>query len=415
MARTVSVQITDAAIKRHAVEVGVRELNDTRSPLRLRYRSDRQRATWFLLQSRHGKKTWHKVGNWPDITAKALRLRLPGMLADLAASATASTRVSGWETVGELLNWYGDRMANDRTLSEGRRFTVTSAIRCHLLPCFAELRLEDLNHRAVDGLFWRRLQARYKLSTVKAWFAILKRATRLATKLQLIERDPLAAVTFGNFTTASVQPKAGKLRPSQVKALLKTTPPEAAHRETALFLLLLMCGTRIGETRRTAWSHIDAGGWYIPPEHAKNRTEHYLPMTEPLQRVLMWWRAQSQGSALFPEGAGTLSASTASALIRGISRREWTAHDLRKLARTCWADLGVDYMVGELLLNHTLSKLDQTYIHTHAEAQKLAALTQYHQWLMDNGLAELLKRLESKTEGRQPILSDSPEGTIHAA
>jgi hypothetical protein len=46
-----------------------------------------------------------------------------------------------------------------------------------------------------------------------------------------------------------------------------------------------------------------------------------------------------------------------------------------------WADLGVDYMVAETLLNHAKDKLDQAYIHTHLEMKKKEALNAYHQWL----------------------------------
>lgn len=399
MTTTLTLSINDTAIKRHVADPSVKELRDARYPLRLRYRQNRDKASWYLVQHRDGKSQWRKLGTWPLLSSKVLLPRLPELLAQLAVKPAGGISATGWHSMGELLRWYGDRMETDRQLSESRRRTVASAIQCHLLPAFDSTPIQRLTHDCVDRLFWLPLQGRYKLSTLKAWFAILKRATRLAATLKLIERDPLAAVTFGNFTTARIQPKVGKLRPSQVPLLLAGIPTDTP-RTAALFLLMLLCGTRIGETRKAQRGHIDRQGWYIPPEHAKSRTEHQLPMTPALERVLAWWSHHSTGPFLLSEGVGCLSSATASALIRGISGREWTAHDLRKLARTCWADLGVDYMVGELLLNHTLSKLDQTYIHTHAETQKLAALTTYHQWLMDNGLAGLLDRLESKTEPR---------------
>ncbi len=65
-------------------------------------------------------------------------------------------------------------------------------------------------------------------------------------------------------------------------------------------------------------------------------------------------------------------------MVRSVSLGEWTAHDLRKLARTCWADLGVDYMVAEQLLNHSMTKLDQAYIHTYMENQKRSAIELWH-------------------------------------
>ena len=72
-----------------------------------------------------------------------------------------------------------------------------------------------------------------------------------------------------------------------------------------------------------------------------------------------------------------------------LSGEQWTSHDLRKTARTAWADLGVDYLIGELLLNHALKALDVTYIHTTAEAQKRQALERWHAWLDERGFAAL--------------------------
>ena len=43
-------------------------------------------------------------------------------------------------------------------------------------------------------------------------------------------------------------------------------------------------------------------------------------------------------------------------------------------------DLKVDYMIGEFLLNHAMSKLDEAYIHTEAQALKREALEKYA-WL----------------------------------
>jgi hypothetical protein len=45
-------------------------------------------------------------------------------------------------------------------------------------------------------------------------------------------------------------------------------------------------------------------------------------------------------------------------------------------------------MVGELLLNHALSRMDKTYIHTYAAAQCRDALARYHGWLVDKDVIE---------------------------
>ena len=76
-------------------------------------------------------------------------------------------------------------------------------------------------------------------------------------------------------------------------------------------------------------------------------------------------------------------------MFTSVSKGEWSSHDLRKVARTARADLGVDYMVGETLLNHAMKDLDATYIHTTAEGLKRKALEAWHQHLDSQGFALL--------------------------
>ena len=108
----------------------------------------------------------------------------------------------------------------------------------------------------------------------------------------------------------------------------------------------------------------------------------------------MAYRDFAKGAFLFGAGNGrALSAQDASRLIRDFSGGEWSAHDLRKFARSMWLDRGGDYFVCELLLNHKLKKLDKTYIHAHAEKQKGAVLSDYHGYVFGLGLSGVLTEI----------------------
>lgn len=72
-----------------------------------------------------------------------------------------------------------------------------------------------------------------------------------------------------------------------------------------------------------------------------------------------------------------------------LAKGEWSSHDLRKVTRTAWTDIGVDYMVGEQLLTHAMKNLDATYIHTAAEALKRRALEAWHRQLDQHGFTAL--------------------------
>ena len=98
---------------------------------------------------------------------------------------------------------------------------------------------------------------------------------------------------------------------------------------------------------------------------------------------------------MFPAArSGSLGPTAASEIFVRLSRRDWTSHDVRKLARTAWMDLGVDYLVGEMLVNHALRNMDATYIHTTAEALKREALERWHNQLDQQGLSALTGETE---------------------
>jgi hypothetical protein len=80
------------------------------------------------------------------------------------------------------------------------------------------------------------------------------------------------------------------------------------------------------------------------------------------------------------------------------------------VARTQWMDLGIDYLVGEMLLNHAMKDLDATYIHTTAEGMKRKALETWHQHLDQHGF----KPLHSETCAGHPMES-IPEQTNNGA
>lgn len=69
-----------------------------------------------------------------------------------------------------------------------------------------------------------------------------------------------------------------------------------------------------------------------------------------------------------------------------LGKGEWTSHDLRKLARTGWADLGIDFLIGEMLINHAMGHNVQAYIHSTVEERKRIALEQWHAHLDGKGL-----------------------------
>lgn len=338
---------------------------------------------------------WRKVGNWPALPAKTLIERMPDILGQFAVDPNSKPSADGaFVTVGDLMRWHVSRTKADRNLSHSRRSSILSSTTKHIIPRIGDVPLSDVAHQIIDEHLMWPLQQDYSVSYCRMIFEVMRGAFRNARKLRQVTNDPCSGMRFSDFITAPSQTKQGTLRSDMIEDLSNQFR-KYADSYRMLALLMLCHGTRIGETRRAKWSHFaglnseDDCSWNIPKTDTKTKTAHRLPITEEVKSELVNYRKKQKeagysGAWLFPgTGGKPISAGTANRNIQAVSGRQWTAHDLRKLARTCWADLGVDYMVGEMLLNHALSKLDRTYIHTYVEKQIVEALKKYHDFLTD--------------------------------
>ncbi|MCQ9423360.1 site-specific integrase [Pseudomonas sp. LJDD11] len=414
LVKTLTVLMSDAEIRRHAERLHVRALRDARHPaLHFRYStSDRRKGSWHVVI--RGK--WGKAGNYPDIGAKLMQSTLPAIIARRSADPAAASTTTSWTTVGDLLTWHIDRMSRDRGLSERRKASALSALRCHLVPKLQHLELGELNRATLDRLLMWPMQEQFELSFVRSVYGVLAVAFRQAMRLALLDTNPMADLKYTDFVRTRIRPKPARLRGDDVAGILAdlTQRFDAAPLECTLALMMLCHGTRLGETRQARWKNVNLSTrqWFIPAPDTKTKTEHTLPLTAQACALIERYRAQQQtagytGPFMFPgRSAGALSASKASKLFAGLSKGEWSSHDLRKVARTAWADLGVDYMVGEMLLNHAMKDLDATYIHTTAEVLKRQALEAWHNHLDAHGFASL----HSATYARQKMTTDS----VHA-
>ena len=400
MPKTIAVSLSEAAIKRHAAQGEVAQLRDPQRPIRFRYRKNRERGSFYVVSRAQGKEHWHKIGNYPGLTVKAALSALPEVMKRLAIEPQSSElATSSWSTVGDLLGWYGQRVAADGHLSKYRTASVKSVLKCHLIPSLGDLPLADLNRATLDARLMWPMQTSKSVSYVRMVFGILRVAIKQARTLDLIGTDPLIGLSFTDFIKTKVKPKEARLRPSDAGMLLEQWARlfPAFPYVVCLAVLMLAHGTRAGETRQAKWRHFDLVGrfWHIPAADTKTKKAHSLPLTTQMCAFLARYRKFQavmgyEGAFLFPRANGhSANEADVSRGIAQLSGGAWSSHDLRKAARTAWADLGVDYLTGELLLNHALKALDVTYIHTTAEKQKREALELWHAWLDARGFTAL--------------------------
>ena len=388
---TAAVKITDAEIKRQAAGT-VRDLRDIENRgLYLRFTRDRARASWYLVF----KGKWNLIGTFPDLNTKQVLAALPGIR--LRLEAGEGSNLSKWVLTGELLDWYADRMARDRSLSSKRKKTGASLIKCHLKPLLGDVPLASINKATLDDKFMWPAQESIGIDYVRSAFQLLALAFRQAFKLRLIATNPMKDVKFSDFSKAKVGVKPSRLRVTQLQELITLLlEAKASEPADAMLALMMLChGTRIGETRQAQWSHISLAEreWFIPAANTKTGVEHHLPLTDQVRQLLinyrdLQWANGYDGQFLFPARNGkALSEGQASAVFTRLGKGEWTSHDLRKVARTGWADIGVDHLIGELLINHAMGHNVKVYIQSDVMGRKRDALEKWHAHLDQRGFA----------------------------
>ncbi|AWK83547.1 hypothetical protein BST98_16100 [Photobacterium damselae] len=383
-----SIKLTDSAIRKALLNDNVSELVGIGSSFVLRPHKKRLSATWYLVMYKESSRQRHKIGTWPSLSAERILKAKEELL--LIAASNRPPSLNEWVYIRELLQWYLERSSIDRSLSIKRKRNIKSSITKHLIPLLGGEQISDVSPSLIeDELIWP-LQGKMAVSTVRQHFVLLKRVFRVAFKQERLTCNPLSDIVFTDFFNCKIKGKPSALLPQHLESLWVNLLEQKSI-SGRLPTFMLMHGTRIGETRQLRWSHID---WQskclvIPESLTKGKCpEHTIMLTPKAVRWLYEHRDLQlskgyRGVYLFPSNTkGTcLSENEANKIIQKISCGQWQSHDLRKLARTMWIQLGIDYWVAERLLNHTMSKLDEAYIHTQAEEQKLKALQLWHNTL----------------------------------
>lgn len=405
MTSTAIVKISDAEIRRQAAGQ-VRDLRaQGNQGLYFRFHRSRERGTWYLIH----KGRWNKIGSYPELSAPKVVAALPDIRLRLEGGDRAS--LSSWGLAGELLSWFADRMSRDRNLSAKRKSTAASVMKQHLIPRLGDTPLAEIDKALLDRKLMWPLQESLSIDYVRLVFQLLVLAFRQAHKIGRITSNPLAGIRFGDFSKAKITVKPSRLRGVHLEELLARLLSALAQtpQHGVLALMMLFHGTRLGETRQARWSHISLAEreWFIPAEHTKTGVEHRLPLTEQARLLLLDYREIQraegyEGLFMFPGRQGSpMSHGKACEVFSVIGQGEWTSHDLRKLARTGWADLGVDHLVGELLINHAMGHNVKVYIQSDVMARKREALEKWHAHLDQKGFALIrgLTRFRSVDSG----------------
>ncbi|MBD1572873.1 site-specific integrase [Vibrio sp. S17_S38] len=391
---TVTVRMSEAQIRKHIDDRRVSELKDARCSLYLRFNSNRTGGTWWLRRYKNGSEMKVRIGQYPTTQAKDVMSLVSA--ATITIEKGDAVECSKFETVDQLIDWHVKRESSSKLSSRERLNNLRSMADRHLIGMFHGVSVMKVDHALIDADLIKPMFAQgYSVAYVRAIFNLLKTAFNTAHKLKHITLNVIADVRFksffnDNFSLTRAQLKGCRVNADQLPGILQMTK-QARFPVRMLIMMILGHGSRIGETRKAKWSDISfmMKRWTIPKSETKNGEEMVYPLSAWMVEQLhsyQAWQVESGyvGDWVFPvskKGNKAVYASLASQWVQEVAQGLWSAHDLRKRARSIWLDIGVDYIVCEALLNHARDKLDQAYIHTHMELQKKQAIETYHEWL----------------------------------
>jgi len=399
--KTKSLVLCDKAIREYSQQVGIFQLKDTQDPLLFRFHDSRKSGSYYLIKRIQGKSRWVRLGSYPEISTttarKALAIAIKRMTLLAQQGEFGEVSFCANNSIADILNWYLSRHLANPHLSKDSQKGVKSVIEHHLIPAIGNLSLTQVSRQVLDQqLFWP-LQQRLKPSTVKQIFQILKRAFKTAFGVGLIQENPMVAISFKDLVTSKVRVKAARLTVIDLPKLFLQIQQASSTTQLLVFLMLLF-GTRVGETSQAKWLDFDRRSnlWRIPAGNTKTGQAHRLPMTQLVWQLLRHYKQSlpvklQRSPWLFPTRSNVkkaISPQYASQIVSLLAKGHWSAHDLRKLARTAWLELDIDYVIGEFLLNHQLRQVDKAYIQTFADVKCQQAINTWHQYLFINGLRE---------------------------
>lgn len=345
------------------------------------------KKTWFLHYRKAGdpRKQRLTIGEYPvlslaDAREKAQEALLKAKRGEDPSGEKRAHKAS--PTFRDLVDEYLERHASKkRTSDEQRRILMKEFV-----PAWGPIKARDVTRRDVIAAI-ERIVDRGKPVMANRSLSVLSRVFNWGMKKGLIELNP----ALGLEPPGEEASRERVLTDDEIKKVWVAF--DSAGPAGPLFKLLLILGQRKGETMNMRWADLDleSGVWIIPPEFAKNETEHRVPLPGLAIEILCQLKAKADGRKVkspwvFPskvgQGAEPLSNVQKNIdAVRTESGVSFWPHDLRRTVATGLAQLGISRFTIGKVLNHTtlaekgLARITAVYDRHSYDAEKREALT----------------------------------------
>ena len=343
--------------------------------------SEKGTAAWVLRYRLGGARKELTLGRYPDISLARAREIASAKRAEVQQGVDVSKEkrraeqesASAW-TFARLSDDYLAKAADylaENTIS-GRR----QQLRAYVLPKIGSMKAAEVSPADIVGIV--EATAAKSLHVARLVMIAVREVFAHGVGRHVVEANPCAHIKAKSIIGGKPEQRDRvMLTDAELSAMLPALA--SIGRQNALMVrILLATGARIGELTRAEWAHVDfeRAEWSIPPEHAKNGA----PFVIPLPPMVAGWFAELQTLAfrsryVLPirsrkggrEGDAHMEAATLNVALNRLADglpgkcRRFTPHDLRSTCRSHLGALGVEVLVAERCLNHSLGGLVAIY------------------------------------------------------
>lgn len=340
----------------------------------------RTHKSFIVIYQHKGRQRRLTLGSSPPLSLKDGRdlacqaLRDAALGCDPASAKTAARRA---ETFAQLASEYLERYSRPRKKSWREDERLIDKV---LNPAFGSAKAIDVSRADVRRLV-EKIAERAPISANRTLSALSK-IFNWAIGQDLVQQNPCSMIAH-----PGVEHRRDRaLSESEIKLVWDDLENEEFSTAAAVKLRLITA-QRGGEVHAMRWEDIGGEWWTVPPESAKNKLPHRVPLTAPAAKLLRELRERQDRSKakdsrwVFPArgGVGHLG-SAHHALMRTRERTgiaDFTLHDLRRTAVSCMTSMGVPRLVAGMILNHAEPGVTATYDRNSYDNEKRDALERW--------------------------------------
>ena len=355
-------------------------------------------AAWVLRYRHGGKPRELTLGQYPDLTLKAARERARDERAAVQKGVDVARERQREKSEAAAAKSFrqlaADYMAKVfPTLAKNTVKQRKQHIEGVIFPKLAGRAARDVTTADVVAVI-EAVGRMKSVNVAELVFTALSEIFKHGVARHAVIANPCAGVSVTAICGPAVTRRARlKLTEDELRAVLPALPSIGPENALTVKLLLLTC-TRIGELAKAEWSQInfDTAEWIVPDSVSKTGKGFTVPLSPAALECL---------KALLPLACGSKFVLPARQVRRvrnndggdvhfeqravnamlhklcddlGDKVRRFTPHDLRSTARSHLAALGVNVIVAERCLNHSLGGLVGVYDQHDYLTERRAAL-----------------------------------------